>query len=88
MPYIDTPPDFGFDPQEPKEQEDLIQKQSKSDLFVKHMKKIRQEDGSFAVACNYCNKVYKWHKYGGHGTYRKHLLAKHPEAETRSRSQT
>ncbi|KAK0577180.1 hypothetical protein LWI29_029121 [Acer saccharum] len=90
MPDIDTPPDFGFDT--PKvdleREEDLIQKQSKSDLFVKHMKKIRSEDGSITVACNYCNKVYKWSRSGGYGTYWKHIEAKHPEAVIRMRSQT
>ena len=91
MPDIDTPPEFEYDPPEipePKEQEDLIQKQGKSDLFVKHMKKIRQKDGALSVACNYCTKVYKWHKSGGYDTYWKHILTKHPEAETKSRSQT
>jgi len=44
MPYIDTPPDFDFDPPEVElqEEEDLIQKKHKSDLFVKHMKKVRK----------------------------------------------
>ncbi|KAK0581450.1 hypothetical protein LWI29_007554 [Acer saccharum] len=90
MPDIDTPPDFGFDTPEVdlEREEDLIQKQSKSDLFVKHMKKIRSEDGSITVACNYCNKVYKWSRSGGYGTYWKHIEAKHPEAVIRMRSQT
>ncbi|KAK0587083.1 hypothetical protein LWI29_017034 [Acer saccharum] len=90
MPDIDTPPDFGFDTPEVdlEREEDLIQKQSKSDLFVKHMKKIRNEDGSITVACNYCNKVYKWSRSGGYGTYWKHIEAKHPEAVIRMRSQT
>ncbi|KAK0579136.1 hypothetical protein LWI29_021607 [Acer saccharum] len=90
MPDIDTPPDFGFDTPEVdlEREEDLIQKQSKSDLFVKHMKKIRSEDGSITVACNYCNKVYKWSRSGGYDTYWKHIEAKHPEAVIRMRSQT
>ncbi|KAK0588003.1 hypothetical protein LWI29_032652 [Acer saccharum] len=90
MSDIDTPPDFGFDTPEVdlEREEDLIQKQSKSDLFVKHMKKIRSEDGSITVACNYCNKVYKWSRSGGYGTYWKHIEAKHPEAVIRMRSQT
>ncbi|KAK0607371.1 hypothetical protein LWI29_014006 [Acer saccharum] len=90
MPDIDTPPDFGFDTPEVdlEREEDLIQKQSKSDLFVKHMKKIRNEDGSIIVACNYCNKVYKWSRSGGYGTYWKHIEAKHPEAVIKMRSQT
>ncbi|KAI9169922.1 hypothetical protein LWI28_019582 [Acer negundo] len=71
MPDIDTPPDYDFDPPEADEDEP-DPKQSKSDLFVKHMKKVRQEDGSYVVACNY------W----------KHIQTKHPEADIRSRSQT
>ncbi|KAI9177545.1 hypothetical protein LWI28_016558 [Acer negundo] len=87
MPDIDTPPDYDFDPPTVDEDEPDL-KQSRSDLFVKHMKKVRQEDGSYVVACNYFNKVYKWSKSEGYDTYRKHIQTKHPEVETRSRSQT
>ncbi|KAI9201360.1 hypothetical protein LWI28_022208 [Acer negundo] len=87
MSDIDTPPDYDFDPPEADEDEP-DPKLSKSDLFVKHMKKVRQEDGSYVAACNYCKKVYKWSKSGGYDTYRKHIQTKYPEAETRSRSQT
>ena len=90
MPYIDTPPDFDFDPPEVElqEEEDVIQKKHKSDLFVKHMKKVRKEDGSFVAACQYCPKVYTWSKSGRYGTYRKHIETQHPEAIIRTRSQS
>ena len=92
MPDIDTPPalDFDFDPPEVEleQEEDLIQKQSKFDLFVKHMKKVRREDGSYVAACIYCTKVYTWSKSGGYDTYQKHILTKHPKAKTKSRSQS
>ena len=90
MPDIDTPLDFDFDTPEVEleKEEDLIHKQSKFDLFVKHMKKVRKEDGDFVAACNYCTKTYKWSKSGGYDTYRKHIETKHPDAMTRTRSQS
>ncbi|KAI9157863.1 hypothetical protein LWI28_029274 [Acer negundo] len=83
MSDIDTPSDYDFDPPETDEDEP-DPKLSKSDQFVKHMKKVRQENGSYVATCNYCKKVYKWSKSGGYDTYRKHIQTKHPEAETRS----
>ncbi|KAK0606647.1 hypothetical protein LWI29_002054 [Acer saccharum] len=90
MPDIDTPPDFGYDPPEVElqEEEDLIQKQNKSDLFAKHIKKVSKEDGDYVAACNYCTKTYKWSKSEGYGTYWEHIETKHPDAMTRKRSQS
>ena len=52
------------------------------------MKKVRKEDGSYVAACNYCTKTYKWSKSGGYVTYWKHIETKHPDAITRTRSQS
>ncbi|KAK3230204.1 hypothetical protein Dsin_002085 [Dipteronia sinensis] len=75
--------DFDFDPH----MEEKLPKQVKSDLFVLHMKKVTHEDGSTVVICNYCKKVFKWHKSGGYGTYRKHITNSHPDAHAKSSSQ-
>ncbi|KAK3200574.1 hypothetical protein Dsin_023989 [Dipteronia sinensis] len=75
--------DFDFDPQ----MEEKLPKQVKSDLFVLHMKKVTHENGSTVVICNYCKKVFKWHKSGGYGTYRKHITNSHPDAQVKSSSQ-
>ncbi|KAK3225568.1 hypothetical protein Dsin_005430 [Dipteronia sinensis] len=75
--------DFDFDPRI----EEKLPKQVKSDLFIQHMKKVTQEDGNTIVICNYCKKVFKWHKSGGYGTYRKHITNAHPDAQAKSSSQ-
>ncbi|KAK3189556.1 hypothetical protein Dsin_029117 [Dipteronia sinensis] len=82
-PDPNPPQDFDFDPQ----MEEKLPKQVKSDLFVLHMKKVTHEDGSTVVICNYCKKVFKWHKSGGYGTYRKHITNSHPDAQAKSSSQ-
>ncbi|KAK3193278.1 hypothetical protein Dsin_024588 [Dipteronia sinensis] len=76
--------DFYFYPQ----MEEKLPKQVKSDLFVLHMKKVTHEDGSTVVICNYCKKVFKWHKSGGYGSYRKHITNSHPDAHAKSSSQS
>ncbi|KAK3212678.1 hypothetical protein Dsin_017384 [Dipteronia sinensis] len=76
--------DFDFYPQ----MEEKLPKQVKSDLFVLHMKKVTHEDGSTVVICNYCKKVFKWHKSGGYGSYRKHITNSHPDAQAKSSSQS
>ncbi|KAK3193523.1 hypothetical protein Dsin_024833 [Dipteronia sinensis] len=76
--------DFDFYPQI----EEKLPKQVKSDLFVLHMKKVTHEDGSTVVICNYCKKVFKWHKSGGYGSYRKHITNSHPDAQAKSSSQS
>ena len=48
----EPPPDFEFEPPI----EDKLQKQAKSDIFVLHMKKVMQADGSTVAVCNYCKK--------------------------------
>ncbi|KAK3189494.1 hypothetical protein Dsin_029055 [Dipteronia sinensis] len=75
--------DFDFDPY----MEEKLPKQVKSDHFVLHMKKVTHEDGSTVVICNYYKKVFKWHKSGGYGTYRKHITNSHPAAQAKSSSQ-
>ncbi|KAK3230100.1 hypothetical protein Dsin_001981 [Dipteronia sinensis] len=75
--------DFDFDPQ----MEEKLPKQVKSDLFIVHMKKVMQEDGSTVVICNYCKKIFKWHKSGGYDTYQKHITNSHPDAQAKSSSQ-
>ncbi|KAK3189036.1 hypothetical protein Dsin_028597 [Dipteronia sinensis] len=76
--------DFDFYPQ----MEEKLPKQVKSDLFVLHMKKVTNEDGSTIVICNYCKKVFKWHKSGGYGSYRKYITNSHPDAQAKSSSQS
>ncbi|KAK3199172.1 hypothetical protein Dsin_022587 [Dipteronia sinensis] len=76
--------DFDFYPQ----MEEKLSKQVKSDLFVLHMKKVTNEDGRTVVICNYCKKVFKWHKSGGYGSYRKHITNSHPDAQAKSSSQS
>ncbi|KAK3225469.1 hypothetical protein Dsin_005331 [Dipteronia sinensis] len=76
--------DFDFYPQ----MEEKLPKQVTSDLFVLHMKKVMNEDGITVVICNYCKKVFKWHKYGGYGSYRKHITNSHPDAQAKSNSQS
>ncbi|KAK3229547.1 hypothetical protein Dsin_001428 [Dipteronia sinensis] len=76
--------DFDFYPQ----MEEKLPKQVKFDLFVLHMKKVTHEDGSTVVICNYCKKVFKWHKSGGYGSYRKHITNSHPDAQAKSSSQS
>ncbi|KAK3229593.1 hypothetical protein Dsin_001474 [Dipteronia sinensis] len=75
--------DFDFDPQI----EEKLPKQVKSNLFILHMKKVTQEDGSTVVICNYCKKVFKCYKSGGYGTYRKHITNSHPDGQPKSSSQ-
>ncbi|KAK3187976.1 hypothetical protein Dsin_027537 [Dipteronia sinensis] len=76
-------PDFDFDPN----LEEKLPKHVKSNLFVLHMKKVTQEDGSTIVICNYYKKVFKWHKSGGYSTYRKHITNAHQDAHAKSSSQ-
>ncbi|KAK3218131.1 hypothetical protein Dsin_012101 [Dipteronia sinensis] len=76
--------DFDFYPQ----MEEKLPKQVKSDLFVLHMKKVTHEDGSTVVICNYCKKVFKWHKSGGYRSYRKHITNSHPDAQAKSSLQS
>ncbi|KAK3198166.1 hypothetical protein Dsin_021581 [Dipteronia sinensis] len=83
-PDPNTHQDFDFYPQ----MEEKLPKQVKSDLFVLHMKKVTHEDGSTVVIRNYCKKVFKWHKSGGYGSYRKHITNSHPDAHAKSSSQS
>ncbi|KAK3183515.1 hypothetical protein Dsin_030801 [Dipteronia sinensis] len=83
-PDPNTHQDFDFYPQ----MEEKLPKQVKSDLFVLQMKKVMHEDGSTVVICNYCKKVFKWHKSGGYGSYRKHITNSHPDAQAKSSSQS
>ncbi|KAK3221950.1 hypothetical protein Dsin_008975 [Dipteronia sinensis] len=76
--------DFDFYPQ----MEEKLPKQVKYDLFVLHMNKVTNEDGSTVVICNYCKTVFKWHKSGGYGSYRKHTTNSHPDAQAKSSSQS
>ncbi|KAK2657797.1 hypothetical protein Ddye_010849 [Dipteronia dyeriana] len=70
-------PDFAADPNF-KEALEKDKKQTKSDLFILHMKKVTKPDGTCWAVCNYCSKEYKWTKSGGYSTYRKHITTRHP----------
>jgi len=51
----------------------------KSDLFVYHFTKIKNDSGTVvSVSCKHCSKTYKWSASDGYGTYRKHLERVHP----------
>ncbi|KAL5862402.1 hypothetical protein ACOSQ4_003698 [Xanthoceras sorbifolium] len=49
----------------------------KSELFKVHMRRVEKESGKVVVTCNYCNKDFKWNKFGGYGMYWKHINTKH-----------
>ncbi|KAK2659445.1 hypothetical protein Ddye_005978 [Dipteronia dyeriana] len=70
-------PDFAVDPNF-KEALEKDKKQTKSNLFVLHMKKVTKLDGTCWTVCNYCPKKYKWTKSEGYSTYRKHIMTCHP----------
>ena len=67
----------------------------KSDIFVKHYKKVpvldpttQQETNEFVAYCNYCDKFYPFSPGGGYGTLHRHLKAKHPIEYGTAKSQT
>ena len=37
------------------------------------MKKVENSDGTKIVVCNYCLKEFKWSKFEGYDTYRRHV---------------
>ncbi|XP_047965564.1 uncharacterized protein LOC125210027 [Salvia hispanica] len=67
----------------------------KSDIFVKHYKKVpvldattQKETNEFVAYCNYCDKSYPFFAGGGYGTLHRHLKAKHPIEYGTAKSQT
>ena len=60
----------------------------KSDMFIKHFRKVQCSDGTYKAHCNYCTVFYGWKKGGGYGTLTRHLKAKHPTEFGVERTQT
>ena len=42
------------------------------------MKKLIKLDGMIIIVCNYWSKDFKWSKFKGYGTYRRHINNIHP----------
>ena len=66
----------------------------KSDIFVKHFKKVPIVSSAnevpvfFMAYCNYCTKKYKFKKSGGYGSLIRHMQTIHPELYGHTASQT
>ncbi|KAL1569307.1 hypothetical protein AAHA92_00799 [Salvia divinorum] len=67
-----------------------VSQKLKSDIFVKHYKKVeivtatpgggplsQEATSEFCAYCNYCPKVYQFNSGGGYGTLHRHLKTKH-----------
>ena len=45
----------------------------KSEHYVHHFTKIKNDGKDVSISCKYYSKTYKWFIFGDYGTYRKHL---------------
>ena len=50
------------------------------------MKKVAKSDGNLTIVCNYCSKEFRWSKFGGYGTYRRHVNNTHPTEAAKSKA--
>ena len=49
------------------------------------MKQLEKSDETILVVCNYFSKEFKWSKFGGYGTYRRHINNAHPTETDKSK---